>query len=399
MSERIGDMRYDETRSAFDASTDVEITSLAPRRLPARLSRPVVARVLAIAGALLFGLAAWTPWMVVALPASGAKQVVASFPDNTQGIALVFWLMFAHGATDPTHITQHPTITHLAGVLWTLLPAVGVLLAPLLWRRPLTLGGLWALRLYTLWLGLAALLSLCVGGTLEWYARHTTGQFTSLVWQTRWGMPLAVVALVISAFAALQLWRERALAYAQPLVVPLPHSRPRRWAAWTLSLGVGLWLVGFVVTPWATVNCADAPFTLNHFVEGSCAGLDSGDALSALAAFHLSPNVWVFGRGIYSLYGLLIGAAVLFLVGVWMARRPTRAYCVWLCLWLAAASILAYLATRGVTRITVDSPVLAAQAVGQWRGAIGIPITLVGLLVAWLAMIPLERAREVEELT
>lgn len=389
------DVETDVTRAAFDASTDVEITSLAPRRLPAHLSRPVAARVLAIAGAVLFGLAAWTPWMVVALPSGGTRHVVASFPDNAQGIALVFWLMFARGATDPTHITQHPTITHLAGVLWTLLPAVGVLLAPLLWRRPLTLGGLWALRLYTMWLGLAALLSLCVGGTLEWYARHSSGPFNSpfnaLVWQTRWGMPLAVVALAISAFAAIQLWRERALAYAQPLVVPLPHSQPRRWAAWALSLGIGLWLVGFVVTPWATVNCADAPFTLNHFVEGSCAGLDSGDALSALAAVHLSPNVWVFGRGIYSLYGLLIGAAALFLVGIWMARGPTRAYCVWLCLWLVAATILAYLAARGVAHITVDSPVLAAQAVGQWRGAIGIPITLAGLLVAWLAVIPLER--------
>ncbi|MGH2487351.1 MAG: hypothetical protein ACRDHE_15190, partial [Ktedonobacterales bacterium] len=362
-------MQYDDTRSAFDAPTDMmEVTTLSPRRLPMRLSRPVAARVLAIAGAVLFGFAAWTPWMVVAIPANGASQVVASFPDNTQGIALVFWLMFARGSTDPAQITQHPTITHLAGVLWTLLPAVGILLAPLFWRRPLTLGGLWALRLYTLWLGLAALLSLCVGGTLEWYARHTTGQFNSqfnsLIWQTRWGLPLAVVALAISAFAALQRWRERALAYAQPLVVPLPRSQPQRWAALALSLGIGLWLVGFIVTPWATVNCTDTPFTLNHFVEGSCAGLDSGDALSALAAFHLSPNVWIFGRGIYSLYGLLIGAAVLFMVGAWMARRPTRAYCVWLCLWLAAATILAYLAARGVARITMESPVLAAQAVG-----------------------------------
>ncbi|HKV83491.1 MAG TPA: hypothetical protein VJN88_02975 [Ktedonobacterales bacterium] len=393
----MGDMEYDDTRSAFDAPTDVEVTSLAPRRLPTRLSRPVAARVLAIAGAVLFGLAAWTPWMVVAIPASGTRQVVASFPDNAQGIALVFWLMFAHGSADPAHITQHPTITHLAGALWTLLPAVGILLAPLLWRRPLTLGGLWALRLYTLWLGLAALLSLCVGGTLEWYARHSTGPFNSpfnsLIWQTRWGLPLAVVALAISAFATMRLWRERALAYAQPPIVPSPHSQPQRWAAWTLSLGIGLWLVGFVVTPWATVNCTDVPFTLNHFVEGSCAGLDSGDALSTLAAFHLSPTVWIFGRGIYSLYGLLIGAAALFIIGAWMARRPTRAYCVWLCLWLAAASILAFLAARGVARITVDSPVLAAQAVGQWRGAVGIPITLAGLLVAWLAVIPLERAR------
>ena len=104
--------------------------------------------------------------------------------------------------------------------------------------------------------------------------------------------------------------------------------------------------------------------------------------------------MWILGRGIYSLYGLLIGAAVLFVVGAWLARRPTRAYCVWLCLWLLLASALAYLAGRGVAHIAVDSPVLAAQAIGQWKGAIGIPITLIGLVIAWLALIPLETARD-----
>lgn len=381
---------WGDDTNTYATAPDVAVTRL-PSRAPIHLSRPRAARILAIAGAALFGLAAWTPWMVVALPINGTSQVVASFPDTAQGIALVFWLMFAHGATDPAHITQHPTITHMAGALWTLLPAIGVLLAPLLWRRPLSLGGLWVLRLYTVWLGLAALLSACIGGTLEWYAHHSTGPFSSYVWQTRWGLPLAIVALALSTVAVLQLWRERDLAYTQPqLVAPPPRSRLQRHAAWALSAGLGLWLVGFVATPWATVNCADAPFTLNHFVEGQCAGLDSGDALSALAAQRLSPSVWIFGRGIYSLYGLLIGAAVLFIAGAWLAHRTSRVYCVWLCLWLALASALAYLAGRGVAHITQMSPVLAAQAVGQWRGAIGIPITLAGLVIAWLALIPLE---------
>lgn len=385
---------WDDQTIPSTTTADVEVTKL-PSRLPVHLSRPRAARLLAIAGAVLFGLAAWTPWMVVAIQSDGVSRTVASFPDNAQGIALVFWLMFAHGNTDPAHITQHPTITHLAGALWTLLPASGILLAPLLWRRPLSLGGLWALRLYTLWLGLAALLSACIGGTLEWYAHNSAGQFNALVWRTRWGLPLAAVALAISTVAVVQLWRERDLAYAQPqAVAPPPRSHPQRVAAWALSLGVGLWLVGFILTPWATVNCADVPFSLNHFVEGQCAGLDSGDALSTLAAFHLSPSVWILGRGIYSLYGLLIGAAVLFVVGAWLARRPTRAYCVWLCLWLLLASALAYLAGRGVAHIAVDSPVLAAQAIGQWKGAIGIPITLIGLVIAWLALIPLETARD-----
>ena len=384
---------WDEPTPSSASAVDVEVTRL-PSRLPVRLSRPRAARLLAIVGAVLFGLAAWTPWMMVAIQSDGTSHNVTSFPDNAQGIALVFWLMFAHGATDPAHITQHPTITHMAGALWTLLPALGILLAPLFWRRPLSLGGLWALRLYILWLGLAALLSACIGGTLEWYAHNSTGQFSSLVWRTRWGLPLAAVALAISTVAVIQLWREREQAYAQPLVAPQPRPRPQRIAAWALSIGVGLWLVGFVVTPWATVNCADAPFSLNHFVEGQCAGLDSGDALSTLAAFHLSPSVWILGRGIYSLYGLLIGAAILFVIGAWLARRPSRAYCVWLCLWLLLASALAYLAGRGVAHITLESPVLAAQAIGQWKGAAGIPITLAGLVIAWLALIPMEGARD-----
>jgi hypothetical protein len=81
-----------------------------------------------------------------------------------------------------------------------------------------------------------------------------------------------------------------------------------------LVSGVVIWGTGFLAVPWATVNCAIVPLSLNHFVEGACAGLDAGDALSALVASHIETTGWDWYNGIYALYGVLLGGGMLALV-------------------------------------------------------------------------------------
>lgn len=169
----------------------------------------------------------------------------------------------------------------------------------------------------------------------------------------------------------------------------------RTRAAWVglglLTVGILLWGLGFMAIPWATVNCPITPITLNHFVSGSCAALDSGDALSYFATRTLPREAWNLAGGIYPLYGVLVGGGLLVLIAQWRTS-PSRVICAWATLWLVGASAIAYLAYRGVGVILTVNPVMSAQAIGTWVGASGVTTTLLGLLFAWLGIIPLERA-------
>ena len=184
---------------------------------------------------------------------------------------------------------------------------------------------------------------------------------------------------------------------SSPRILMRPPRLPiiRTHAAWLglglLTPGILLWGLGFMAIPWATVNCPTVPLTINHFVSGQCASLDSGDALSYLAARDLPRDAWNVAGGIYPLYGLLVGGGVLLLLALWRTT-PSRIVCAWATLWLLGASAIAYLSYRGVGVILTANPVLSAQARGTWVGSSGVTTTLLGLLLAWLGIIALERA-------
>lgn len=355
--------------------------------------RIVGARIAAFLAALVFAFAAWLPWLAITY--SFGQQAQTSFVDGgTLAQAQPFFF------TDSARLSPVPSDSILRlmlifGKIWSVVSAAGVLLAPLLWLRPHTLGSRIALLLYGVWLLLATAIALAMAKVIFFPpAALIEGAPTRPQWSPAWGLWLALSALVAGAFALATLIRHE---WSSPRISARGARPPimRTRAAWVglglLTVGILLWGLGFMAIPWATVNCPITPLTLNHFVSGRCATLDSGDALSYFAKSALPRDAWNVLGGIYSLYGVLVGGGLFVLIALWRTS-PSRVICAWATLWLVGASAIVYLAYRGVGVILTTNPVMSADAAGLWEGANGVITTLLGLLLAWLGIIPLERA-------
>lgn len=370
-----------------------------PSWLTAR-RRWLLPRALAVAGALLFAFAAWAPWVTLTISISTSPdtiQVQQYGLDSSQGIFMLALRLLHRDVTFDYAATLQRYLYAWGGVT-----SLGVLLAPLLWQ-PLTWRGRRApLLALLIWLGAATVGTLGIAATLLSYAPPTPGEVAPGVTPTvpaptlgiAWGLALTLVALAALWSAAALLLREARAAGAvpQPQVAAVPVARRHRMGVGLLTAGVACWFLGFLAIPWVTVNCASLPLTLNHFAEGACGGLDSADALAYQVAQSVSSQTWNLGAGIYPLYGTLIGGGALLLVALW--RHPTsRAVCGWAAVWLGTATVAAFLAYRGVGVVITHPPALTQAASGAWIGTTGVAVTLLGLLLAWAAILPLEGAK------
>ena len=350
------------------------------------------ARVVALLAALLFAFAAWAPWLAITYH-FGQDALTHTIDGGTLVQALP--ILFFRYATRPAPMTLTMfRLMAIFGGAWAGVSAAGVLLAPLLWLRPRTRAVRLALAGYSLWVALAATFALAMAKIIFFPPAISGGGFATPQWSPGWGMWLGLIALVMGAAAVTMLIRydwSRPRLSARSARPPIVRTRAGWVGIGLLTIGILLWGLGFMAIPWATVNCPVTPITVNHFVAGRCAALDSGDALSYFATRSLSRETWNLAGGIYSLYGMLVGGGLLVLIALWRAA-PSRAVCAWATLWLLGASAIAYLAYRGVGVILTTNPVMSGEARGIWVGASGVSTTLLGLLLAWLGIIPLERA-------
>ena len=360
----------------------------------ARLGRGQQARLLAFAAAALFFVAAWVPWLVGAYCSggvycpTGGGQAAYAYVDGSFILPLLARRLLnlpADSALRPSFVILNAAVS----VLWATLTGLGIVLAPLLWRRSDSRAARRATHAYGIWLALASLLGVAQLGLLATHLAAPTGAY---VWRLGAGVPLMALALGGGWGAWLQL--RRAPPAARP--APLDDGGAARTRLWTLAaalatLGVAVWALGFFAIPWAADNCAAIPFSLNHFVDGYCAGLDSGDALSTLLGRRLSSAMWNVSVALYPLYGLLLAGAWLAVLAVWRGGAALAARG-WVACWLLAATGCALLASRGVAVIITQAPLLSSDSAGAWRRASGIPVTLAGLLLAWAGLLLLERA-------
>lgn len=367
-------------------------TSLTPEEWRRR-----TARTLAFAGAALFAFAAWAPWMtgniIFSLDQLASPPNSSPFSyDSSLGVYLLLARLFRNAAVyDPE------TTSRLLSFAWGGVTAIGVLLAPLLWLRLRQSSSFRPLTAFIAWLAVATLATLALVLVIWRYQPTTQLDFAQIALTNRsvgWGLWLALLGLSAAWIGAALLYRESKDEHA----APEPNARPpfsakRRVAAVGLfSASIALWFFGFLAIPWVEVNCDSLQLTLNHLVDGACGQLDSADALSSQLVQQVSANTWNLSEGIYPLYGALIGGAVLLFIAVW--RRPdARVVSLWAALWLAVASGTAFLAYRGVGVVITSSPALTTEASGVWNGATGVAVTLFGLLLGWLAILPMEGAR------
>lgn len=351
--------------------------------------RTIGARLAAFLAALVFGFAAWLPWLTLTYHFDPPAQPI-TIDGGTLAQVAPFFFIDSSRLARMTPNTLH--FMAIFGGVWAALSVAGVLLSPLLWLRPHTRSVRFALTSYGAWLLLAAAYTLAMAKVIFFPPDISGGNQSQ--WSPAWGMWIALAALVTGVSSLVTLIRyDRSSPRVSGRRTPSRIIRTR--AAWIglglLTAGILLWGLGFMAIPWAMVNCPITPITLNHFVSGSCAALDSGDALSYFATRTLPRGAWNLASGIYPLYGVLVGGGLLVLIAQWRTS-PSRIICAWATLWLAGASAVAYLAYRGVGVILTVNPVMSAEAQGIWVGASGVTMTLLGLLLAWLGIIPLEHA-------
>lgn len=316
---------------------------------------------LAALGALLYLVTAWTPWVEVT--GTGADGQVRTYLLGPGDVA-----------------------NRLGSFGWSALSIAGVLLLPLVLRRPRALLSLLGLLGYGLWTLLAILTEpsllagVRLGGTVHLDPSFIAGSLTLTAephYSFAYDLHLASLALAVAGVVLLCVGAFRARRAGGPEHLALPHVSLRLPGMGLLTGALVLWLIGVFVFPWATVGCGGLPL-----VSAQCVGLPFGAALRyGLAGSTLvDPLLALYAAGL-----LLAGGAVLILIGIWWGRISGR-LCAWIALWLAAATLLAALADAGV------GTVVSAQGgdglpTGAWSGDTGIAVTFIALVLGWIALI------------
>lgn|GEM_PF-1247616 len=179
------------------------------------------------------------------------------------------------------------------GLLWSILPLFGLLIGLLHLR--VRQGSRALAALFGVWLVLAtASVTPVVYGLMTTLAPLTCFQTCGPVPVTgrhpELGIWLAIGGVVIGwiAFAGLLLLRRSSLAAVRS-EAPMRFSKLHLVAAGVLMLGAALWALGLFAIPWATSGCTGLHLSLNHFMRGTCSGVDGWDVFTA----GIGSNIWL----------------------------------------------------------------------------------------------------------
>lgn len=354
-------------------------------------ARWALARALVCLAAPLLFVAFQLPWVVFT---SMANSGTGPAPANTESLSGNFLpVLLALRFSTPGR-PGFDSILYWAGLVWHSVPVIALLLALALWQRTSAQVALvmqWAFRVWLVVMTLLGLLSLwLIHDALSLAGRSNRIQIESL--EVGAGVWLALAALAVLWIGMYLMVGEARLPERADRLAAIRGWRRTRAQLVALGLllaGLVLWSLGYLALPWATANCAPH-LSLTHYVDGPCAGLDSGDTLMAFVSPHLSSSTFVSifaSDALLLAYVLVFGAAFLLLAGA-SRRAYTRGFCGWVLAWLVAATAMALLSYRGVSSAVASPPF----AVGSWHGDLGIVLTFAGLLCAWASLIPLEAA-------
>lgn len=158
--------------------------------------------------------------------------------------------------------------------------------------------------------------------------------------------------------------------------VPLPRA-----GAGAFVLAVVMLLASVFAVGWAADDCTASPLLV-----GSCTGL----TFNGVEYYGIQSHTDLFDP-IASLHAIplfiLLGASLI-LLALWARRRITPGLCLWITLWLAAATFFVIVAVAGVGDVTEHAADLGLQA-GMWKGQTGAYLAGTSLVIGWLALVSL----------
>jgi len=365
-----------------------------------------VAQGLLTLGAALFIFAAWANWAIAAVfinvrVANGVSVICAATDTGCQQKNVNIYL-------NPGEIGAPPLLGALgaqgAFFWWSVLTVVGLLLCPFLWQTARAWLARLALAVYTLWaLGMTVICArvgailtqnfgalTARGATQSLYVTALNRSVAIQSAQVGPGLTLAIVALALAflgvAISIVMAVTGAAPATTAPVTANLSQAERGQRAraalpgASVVTLGLVLWVWGFFLLPWATVNCNKTPLLI-----GTCYGLPVSSALQ-VGLYSPIPTIDSY-IGVYTVGALLLMGAILIAITLWR-RAINRALCLWASLWLVVAFTFALVASQGAA-LAVARPAFYNLGAGVWRGDSGVLVVFLALLAVLVGLVPL----------
>src|SRR5579884_1598121 len=305
-------------------------------------------------------------------------------------LPLAFWLFFVT-VSDGTHALRlNPGDMDFAngGLAWGVATTMSVLILPFVWllkqpRLQLTAGALiqvcagFAIGELQSRLGAASR----PGDTLTLVDDLVPHMFTvaqatdeaASLWLARGVIAMLGVGLILMIVGAARGYRRE-----EHSGFSAGNSLP---GAGALTFGLLLLLASVFLVGWAGDNCTATPL-----LASTCTGL----TFNGVEYYGILTHTDLFDpiASLHAIPLLVAGGAALILLALWWRRRATPGLCLWITLYLAAATFFCVVALAGVGAVSDHSSALGLQA-GTWRGQTGAYVAAGGLLVAWLALVSL----------
>jgi hypothetical protein len=341
-----------------------------------------LARILPSISALVLVVATWLPWatLQVILVSHGPETPVSSIDLPLTGVNGLRMLLGQSGLS-----SAHPSVRWL-GLLWTILPLFGLLIG--LFHLRMRQGSRALTALYGVWLILATVsIAPIVYGVMTTLAPLSCWQTCSPIPVTsrhpELGAWLAIGGLALGwiAFAGLLLARRSPLATVRS-GTPARFSGFHLMGAGALIVGAAIWALGLFAIPWATSGCTGLHLSLNHFVRGTCSGIDGWDAFTA----GMGSNSWLalLFLEVVPVMGLYVA------IDIWLPRLA-RSTWVLAASWSLLLTVLFICGVNGVQFTIAHPPRFTYDMQGAWDPSLGVIVCALGIVVGGIGTALLAR--------
>lgn len=364
-----------------DQSTSRIAAPSQPTREKALLNSPFalgLARILPSISALALVVATWLPWETLHIVFGPEVQITSDSPIN--GLIGFRMLLGQSGVS-----SAHPSVRWL-GLLWSILPLFGLLIG--LFYLRVRQGSRALAALFGVWLVLAtASVTPVVYGLMTTLGPLSCLQTCSPVPVTsrhpELGIWLAIGGLVLGwiAFTGLLLLRRSPVVDVRS-EAPASFSKLHLIGAGVLMLGAAIWALGLFAIPWATSGCTGLHLSLNHFVRGTCAGIDGWDAFTA----GIGSNTWLalLFLEVVPVMGLYVAT------DIWLPRL-TRSTWVVAASWSLLLAVLFIYGVNGVRSTIAHPPRFTYDMQGPWDPSLGVIVCALGIVVGGIGTALLAR--------
>lgn len=333
----------------------------------------VLVRALPLISTLMLVVGTWLPWEMlrVTLVSNGPETPVFSTDLSLTGTNGLQMLLGQSGLS-----SAHPSLRWL-GLLWSILPLFGLLIG--LFHLRVRQGSRTLAALFGVWLTLATLsIAPVVYGVMTTLAPLSCWQICSPVPVTsrhpELGAWLAIGGLALGwiALGGLLLARRSLHLATVRSGTPARFSRLHLLGAGVLMLGAAIWALGLFAIPWATSGCTGLHLSLNHFVRGTCSGIDGWDAFTA----GIGSNTWLvlLFLEVVPVMGLYVA------IDIWLPRL-TRSTWALAASWSLLLAVLFICGVNGVWFTIAHPPRFTYDMQGPWDPSLGIVVCALGIVI------------------